>query len=170
MSYIRYLREMVGTQPVIMVTADVGIFNGEGELLMQRRARDGTWGLIGGFMELGEAVEETARREVLEETGLTVGRLELLGVFSSAERLTFPNGDQVQFVTIGYVSDEVSGTLRLSEEGLELRYFALGALPEPLFAPNISILEAVREKYAPTAGCGRKGSPLRTGQKKRCPV
>ena len=64
---------MVGTQPVIMVTADVGIFNGEGELLLQRRARDETWGLIGGFMELNETVEATARREALEETGLTVG-------------------------------------------------------------------------------------------------
>ncbi len=151
MNYIRYLREMVGTQPVIMVTADVSIFNGEGELLLQRRARDETWGLIGGFMELGEAVEETARREVLEETGLTVGQLGLLGVFSSAELLTFPSGDRIQLVTVGYVSDESNGTPQLSEEGLELRYFNLSVLPDPLFAPNKPILEVIRERYAPTA-------------------
>jgi 8-oxo-dGTP pyrophosphatase MutT (NUDIX family) len=145
--YIRYLRSMVGTKPVIMVTADVGIFNSEGELLLQRRARDKTWGLIGGFMELDETVEATARREVLEETGLRVGQLELLGVFSSAELLTFSNGDKIQLVTVGYVSDEANGTPQLSEEGLELRYFALDALPEPLFAPNIPILEAVRARF-----------------------
>ena len=149
--YIRYFRSMVGTKPVIMVTADVGVFNSEGELLMQRRARDGTWGLIGGFMELGEAVEETARLEILEETGLTVGQLELLGVFSSAELLTFSNGDRIQLVTVGYVSDKANGTPQLSEEGLELRYFNLSALPEPLFAPNKPILEMIRERYAPTA-------------------
>lgn len=148
MDYIEYIRSMVGHEPVIMVTADVGILNLQGELLMQRRARDGTWGLIGGFMELGETVEEAARREVSEETGLTVGKLELLGVFSSAELLTFPNGDRIQLVTVGYVSDEVSGTPQLSAEGLELRYFALSTLPENLFAPNLPILEAVRKRFA----------------------
>ncbi len=147
MDYIQYIRSMVGYEPVIMVTADVGILNTQGELLMQRRAQDGTWGLIGGFMELGETVEETARREVLEETGLAVGRLELLGVFSSAELLTFTNGDRIQLVTVGYVSDEASGTPQLSAEGLELRHFNLSALPKPLFAPNKPILEAIRVRF-----------------------
>ena len=147
MDYIRDLRSMVGHEPVIMVTADVGVFNLQGELLMQRRARDGTWGLIGGFMELGETVEETARREVSEETGLAVGKLELLGVFSSAEPLTFPNGDRIQLVTVGYVSDEARGAPQLSAEGLELRYFDLGTLPDNLFLPNLPILEAIQARF-----------------------
>jgi len=146
MDYIQYLREMVGTKPVIMVTAGVVILNAEGELLMQHRADDGTWGLVGGFMELGESVEEAARREVLEETGLTVGQLELLGVISETEPFTYPNGDRAQIVTVVYASDEVSGVLQIDAEGLELRCFALDALPELLFAPNIPILEAVRER------------------------
>ena len=71
MDYIRYLRNMVGPKPVIMVTAGVVLFNETRELLLQNRA-DGTgWGLIGGFIELGETVEQTARREVFEETALT---------------------------------------------------------------------------------------------------
>ena len=145
MDYIRYLRGMVGHKPVIMVTAGVVILDSEGELLMQRRADGSGWGLVGGFMELGETVEETARREVFEETGLTVGRLELFGVFSDSERFTYPNGDQAQVVTVSYLTDDVTGTLRLSSEGLELRYFALDALPENLFEPNLPILEAVRK-------------------------
>ena len=67
-------------------------------------------------------------------------------MFSSAELLTFPNGDQIQLVTVGYMSDEVSGTPQLSEEGLELRYFAIDALPETLFAPNIPIIAAVQAR------------------------
>jgi len=148
MDYIQYLRGMVGTKPVIMVTAVVILTNAEGELLMQRRADRSGWGLIGGFMELGETVEETARREVFEETGLTVGDLELFGVFSANTLQTFSNGDQVQVVNISCLTDRVSGTLQLSTEGLELRYFALGALPEPLFAPIIDILEAIKKRLS----------------------
>ncbi len=145
MDYIQYLRNMVGHEPVIMVAAGVIILNAEGELLMQRRADGSGWGLGGGFMELGETVEEAARREVLEKTGLSVGQLELFGVFSAPELLTYPNGDRAQVVTISYHTSGVSGTPRLSSEGLELRYFALNALPDNLFAPNLPILEAVRK-------------------------
>ena len=102
-------------------------------------------GLTGGFMELGETVEETAQREVFEETSLTVGRLEFLGVFSSPELRTFSNGDQVQVVSITYFTTEVSGILRLSSEGLELRYRALDALSEPIFPPGLNMLAAIRE-------------------------
>ncbi len=147
MDYKRYVREMVGTKPIVMVTSDVAIFDGKRELLLQLRTKDNCWGLVGGFMELGETIEGTARREVLEETGLHIGSLELLGVFSSSEFLTYPNGDQVQLVTVAYLAEEVTGALRLSSEGLELRYFPLDALPEPLFTPNRPIFVAIQERF-----------------------
>ena len=147
MDYKLYLREMAGTKPVIMVTSDVAILNKRRELLLQLRAKDNFWGLIGGFMELGENVEGTARREVFEEAGLQIGKLELLGVFSDADLLTYSNGDQIQLVTVTFLTDDVTGTPRLSSEGLELRYFALDALPENLFAPNLPILEAVQTRF-----------------------
>ena len=149
MDYIRYLRNMVGPKPVIMVTAGVVILNETGELLLQHRADGSGWGPIGGFMELGETVEQTARREVLEETGLTVGKLELFGVFSNAEIQTFSNGDQLQVVTVSYLTDGVSGTLQPDEEGLELRYFSLDALPENLFTPSADLFTAIRKRFAP---------------------
>ena len=138
---------MVGSKPVIMVTAGVVIFNDVGELLLQHRADGSGWGLIGGFMELGETAEEAARREVLEETGLTVGSLELFGVFSTGELQTFPSGDQAQIVTASYLTAEVSGTLQLDDEGLELRYFPLDALPEDLFAPGAALFEAIQQRF-----------------------
>ena len=49
-------------------------------------------------MELGETVQDTARREVFEETGLRLGKLELFGMYSGPDYYkTFPNGDQVSW-------------------------------------------------------------------------
>lgn len=59
------------------------------EVLLIRRGRApmlGAWGLPGGAQELGETAEAAARRELLEETGLTVGSLKLAGTVDSIDR------------------------------------------------------------------------------------
>ena len=58
-------------------------------MLLIRRGNppfDGAYALPGGFVELGETVEEGCRREVLEEVGLNVGELRLVGVYSDPAR------------------------------------------------------------------------------------
>ncbi|MER2170172.1 MAG: NUDIX domain-containing protein, partial [Psychrobacillus psychrodurans] len=93
MGYIEDLRKSVGNHPLILVGVAVAVMNERGGLLLQKRS-DGIWGIPGGFMELGESTEETGRREVLEETGIEIGKLELVGVFSGKQYFVkLPNGD-----------------------------------------------------------------------------
>lgn len=133
MGYIRELRKLVGHRPLILPGAVVLIFNDEGQLLLQHRS-DGGWGLPGGLMELGESLEETARREVKEETGLDIGRLKLEGVFSGEEYyLKVANGDELYSVTTVYSTQDYMGELVSDElESIDLQFFNLHQLPESL--------------------------------------
>ena len=68
--YILDLRKIVGHRPLLQVGASVIVENELGQVLLQRRADNHCWGYAGGSVELDEVVEDAARRELLEETGL----------------------------------------------------------------------------------------------------
>lgn len=132
MGYIEELRALVGKRPLILVGAGVCVLDKSNQVLLQRRGDNGLWSAPGGTMELGESLEQTARRELLEETGLAAGELKLFSFTSGPEfHYVYPNGDEVYFVSARFVTREVWGELRVDgEETLELRYFPLEALPE----------------------------------------
>ena len=134
MGYIENLRQKVGHEPLILVGVAVAVINENNEILLQKRM-DGKWGVPGGFMELGESTEEAGRREVLEETGLTIGNLNLLGVFSGKQHFVkLPNGDEFHPVTVAYLSRHIEGGhLKADgEETTEAKFFKLNDLPEQL--------------------------------------
>jgi 8-oxo-dGTP pyrophosphatase MutT (NUDIX family) len=133
MGYVKELRKIVGHRPLILPGAVAIILNEEDEVLLQLRG-DGGWGLPGGIMELGESLEETAAREVFEETGLTIGEVKLVGLFSGKDYyLKVANGDELYSVTAVYMTREVSGELlKDGVETVDLRYFPLNQLPEDL--------------------------------------
>ena len=61
----------------------------KGRVLLVRRGHPpfkGKYALPGGFVEIGETVEDACRRELMEETGVKAGRLQLLGVYSDPKR------------------------------------------------------------------------------------
>jgi 8-oxo-dGTP diphosphatase len=68
---------------------DCAIFNLKGEVTLIRRKHEpfaGYHALPGGFVEIGETVEAACRREVLEESGLQLSDLKLVGVYSDPNR------------------------------------------------------------------------------------
>jgi 8-oxo-dGTP diphosphatase len=71
------------------LTTDCVIFDPEARVLLIRRRHApyiGCYALPGGFVEIGETVEKACRREAQEETGIEVGELRLVGVYSDPHR------------------------------------------------------------------------------------
>ncbi len=152
MSYIMDLRriEGVGHRPLMMVACAVFLFNDNNEILLQKRADDGTWCVPGGSMELGETPEQAARREFLEETGLSLGELKLVNVLSGENsHFTYPNGDEVYAVDINYACYKYSGEIKKQDsEVLELHFFDLQHLPETLGKIDRIVIEDIlRRNY-----------------------
>ncbi|SFI03077.1 NUDIX domain-containing protein [Nocardioides psychrotolerans] len=114
-------------------------------LLLQRRGDDGTWGVPGGPLEPGESLEQTARRELLEETGLSAGALTLLDVYSGPEfRVRYPDGFEAYVVGATFETSDVTGALVADgEETRELAWFPVESLPTPLSAYTRALLAQV---------------------------
>ncbi|GAB6108176.1 GNAT family N-acetyltransferase [Fusibacter bizertensis] len=127
LGYIKSLRKYVGNAPLIMAGACVLIFNKDGELLLQRRTDSGDWGTLGGAMEPGEGFEDTAKRELLEEAGVTANRYELLTVLSGKDMYyLYPNGDEIYNVMAVFIAHEIVGTPFVNDdESYELKYFEI---------------------------------------------
>ncbi|MCP8970831.1 NUDIX hydrolase [Ectobacillus ponti] len=131
MAYMEEIRELVGTRPLIMVGSAVLVTNEQHEILLQLRSDTGDWGVPGGAMEPGETIEETAARELLEETGLSSRNLRFLGVLSGKEfYYRYPHGDEVYNVIHVFQTDRVQGELQTDDEGIALKYFPIDRLPK----------------------------------------
>lgn len=138
MGYIMDLRAFVGHRPLIQVGSSVILEDGQGRVLLQRRNDDHCWDCAAaGSMEPGESAEDTARRELLEETGLTAHSLELVEVLSGKDQhYVYPNGDEVYNVDFVFFCRDWSGALQCQEgEVEELRFFPWDQLPADLSAP-----------------------------------
>ena len=93
-SYISTIRKYIGHKPLLTVGAWLLVVNEKNEVLMQLRSDFNSWDFPGGTMELGETIEEVARRELKEETNLELDDLKVLDVFSGKDTYRkYPNGN-----------------------------------------------------------------------------
>lgn len=110
------------------VTADTLVLK-EGKILLVKRVgkllEGGKWGLVGGFVDRNETVIQAAAREVMEETGYTIGGLTLLQILDNPDR---PHEDRqnIAFVYYGQAGEK---TGQPDDESSEQKWFPLDLLP-----------------------------------------
>lgn len=147
--YIKDLRKLIGTRPIIMCGANVVIIDELGKILLHHRVDNNTWGLPGGAMEIGESLEETAIREAKEEVGLICTNLKLFNVYSG-EKLyhKYPDGNEVYNVTATYVCNDFEGQIKVDmSEGKDARFFSIDEIPEKISPPVRMIIEDFISNY-----------------------
>ncbi|MEL6717858.1 MAG: NUDIX domain-containing protein [Bacteroidota bacterium] len=110
--FILDLRKIVGQRKLIHPAARILVENDKGEFLFIRRTDNGNWGLPAGGLEENETVLECAKREVLEETGIELLDLEVIGIGTQPDQETviYPNGDATQYFTVEFYSNQWRGT------------------------------------------------------------
>ena len=110
----------------IRLGCSAAIFDGQGRILLTRRADNGQWCLPGGRMESGESASEACEREVFEETGLRVRVKRLVGVYSHPDQLViYPDGKKAHIVALHFEAEITGGEIGLSNETTDFGYFGM---------------------------------------------
>lgn len=145
MSHTEWQRPMVTVDIVLVAPAAGG---DRWRVLLIRRARppfQGHWALPGGFVEPFEPLEQAARREMWEETGLEPERLEQLYTFGAPGR--DPRGWTISVAHLAVVGHDEAEAFRpqAADDAAEVGWFDLQALPTLAF-DHAEILEHARRR------------------------
>ena len=129
------------------VTADVVLISHDAKprvLLIQRKKEPfaGTWALPGGFVDANERLEDAARRELREETGLEVGALEQL--YTAGDPGRDPRG---WTVSIAFLGRAKRLRAKAGDDAAAVAWFPLDELP-PLAFDHAMLLERARARLA----------------------
>jgi len=115
------LKRLYPKQPVVGVGAVVIC---DGKILLEKRKNEpgrGKWSIPGGLVELGEGVEQTVVREVMEEAGLAVEKPSLIDIVDNVTRDR--NGEiRYHFVIIDFFVKLKGGTLKAQSDAEELKW------------------------------------------------
>jgi 8-oxo-dGTP diphosphatase len=134
---------MIKNMEIPHVRVGIGVFvfkDGKFAFLQRQGAHgEGTWSIPGGHLEFGESFEETAAREVLEETGIAIQNIR----FGAVTNDIF-EAENRHYTTVWMLSDWRSGELEIKEPNkcAAVQWVDFETLPEPLFLPWNQLLQS----------------------------
>lgn len=133
--FIINLRRMVGTTELWLTGATAVVLRpgprGE-QVLCAQRADNGQWTAICGVVDPGEDPHRTAIREAQEEAGVVI-EIERLVWVSTTGTVTYPNGDQTNYLDHTFRARWVSGEAHVADdESAAVGWCDLDALPSPM--------------------------------------
>lgn len=127
--FVLALREHIGHAPLPLVGVTAVVFRDE-KVLLGKRADNGSWQCVAGIVEPDEEPAYTAVRECAEEAGVVVRATRLASV-GRLPRITYANGDEVDYIDLVFRCEWVSGDpAPLDGELTEVGWFGLGELGE----------------------------------------
>jgi ADP-ribose pyrophosphatase YjhB (NUDIX family) len=128
--YMARLRAKIGSEVLLAPSVAVLARDEAGRILMVLDRETGLWQTVGGMMEIDESPEQAAHREAFEETGVTVELRGILAVLAGPQfRVTYPNGDEVAYVSTVFDAVVTGGEPRPdAEETSAVEWFTRGEL------------------------------------------
>ncbi len=145
--YIRFLRNYVGSRALLTVGSWILVINDKNEVLMQFRSDFYAWDFPGGTMKINETIEESAIRELKEETNLEAETIQILDVFSGEDIYRkYPNGDELYVISVLCEVRKFHGDLHINDgESTQLKWFKFDELPENLAPVTQRCIERIRK-------------------------
>ena len=140
--YVKDLRDKTNHMPLLIPHSVVVVFNDKNEVLLEERSDDGYFDFPGGALDLKETMEDAARRELLEETGIIADELTLFKVYSGEiTHYVYFNGDEIYGVDAVYICKKYHGQLSPQlDEVKRLVFCSLDNMPEKMSKRNKQII------------------------------
>src|SRR4051794_39674047 len=124
----------------LVPSANVAVTDGEGRLLVIRRADNDNWALPGGAMDCGETMAQAALRETKEETGIDCEITGLVGIYTNPRHVILytSDGEVRQECSLVFAARAVSGEPTPSSESSEVRWVEPQELAEYTMHPSMA--------------------------------
>jgi len=131
-----------------LVGVGVVVFNGQGEVLLAQRGkppRAGEWSLPGGLLDLGERLEDAAKREVREECGIEIA---IGGFVATFEPIIYDEAGDIEYhyVLIDYWATYVAGTPCAQDDATAVAWVTVQDLEQ--FNLRRDTLNVIRDAHA----------------------